>query len=57
MKKKPITASQMGKLSAEARKKKYKIKDWSAHMKKVRNGKAILVKSVEIQEIPHKPLT
>jgi hypothetical protein len=36
-----MTASEMGKASAEARKKKYKIRDWSAHMKKVRKGKKL----------------
>ena len=39
MAKKKLTASDMGKLSVEARRRKYKIKDWSAHMKKVRSGK------------------
>jgi len=34
-----MTASEMGKRSAAARKKKYKIRDWSKHMRKVANAR------------------
>ena len=45
------SAQALGKKSAEARKKKYAIEDWSAHMKAVRKGKK-LTTSVRNSVVP-----